>query len=326
MSDSCQSLMYQFKISVSSISVIIPEVCVAIFKALYGYVKESLKRSQRLQYKVELEEVNTHLRGGRVESYLGKTTPVHLTVDSNLDIPVLSSRAQHDKRVSQLRHRGGTPPSDIAESEEIWPVASSYPSIPPSDITESEDIWPVAPSYPSTTPSDITESEEIWPVAPSYPRTPPSDITESEEIWPYSDINTICWHGRQLFWGYNQLAQKLPAEQPKYISYSSPVASLVLTDSSQLTSDNQHLGIYNSPMTSLVLTDSSQLTSDSQHLVSCELSVSTKEAMGLLYIPKCRLSEVSCELSLSTKEAMGLLYIPKCRLSEVSCELSVSTK
>ncbi|CAG2062297.1 unnamed protein product [Timema podura] len=37
--------------------------------------------------------------------------------------------------------------------------------------------------------------------------------------------------------------------------YSSPMASLVLTDSSQL-----------SPMASLVLTDSSQLTSDSQHL------------------------------------------------------------
>nr|CAD7447019.1 unnamed protein product [Timema bartmani] len=35
-------------------------------------------------------------------------------------------------------------------------------------------------------------------------------------------------------------------------------------------------------MASLVLTDSSQLTSDSQNLeVSCELSVSTKEAMGL---------------------------------------------
>nr|CAD7400327.1 unnamed protein product [Timema poppensis] len=41
---------------------------------------------------------------------------------------------------------------------------------------------------------------------------------------------------------------------------------LVLTDSSQLTSDSQHLGIYSSPVTSLVLTDSSQLTSDSQHL------------------------------------------------------------
>nr|CAD7394729.1 unnamed protein product [Timema cristinae] len=40
---------------------------------------------------VELEEVNPHLRGGRVENHLGKTTP--------LDLPVLSSRAQHDKRI-----------------------------------------------------------------------------------------------------------------------------------------------------------------------------------------------------------------------------------
>nr|CAD7423487.1 unnamed protein product [Timema monikensis] len=38
----------------------------------------------------------------------GKTTPSSPDRDSNLDLPVLSSRAQHDKRVSQLRHRGGT--------------------------------------------------------------------------------------------------------------------------------------------------------------------------------------------------------------------------
>nr|CAD7429903.1 unnamed protein product [Timema monikensis] len=57
--------------------------------------------------KVELEEVNPHLRGGRVENHLGKTTPSSPDRDSSLDLPVLSSRAQHDKRVSQLRHRGG---------------------------------------------------------------------------------------------------------------------------------------------------------------------------------------------------------------------------
>nr|CAD7399750.1 unnamed protein product [Timema cristinae] len=55
--------------------------------------------------KVELEEVNPHLRGWRVENHLGKTTPSSPDRDSNLDLPVLSSRAQHDKRVSQLRHR-----------------------------------------------------------------------------------------------------------------------------------------------------------------------------------------------------------------------------
>nr|CAD7460218.1 unnamed protein product [Timema tahoe] len=54
--------------------------------------------------------------------------------------------------------------------------------------------------------------------------------------------------------------------------YSSPMASLVLTDSSQLTSDSQHLGIYSSPVASLVLTDSSQLTSDSQQLVATRMA------------------------------------------------------
>nr|CAD7405171.1 unnamed protein product [Timema poppensis] len=54
---------------------------------------------------VELEEVNPNLRGGRVENHIGKTTTSSPDRDSNLDLPVLSSRAQHDKRVSQL-----TPP------------------------------------------------------------------------------------------------------------------------------------------------------------------------------------------------------------------------
>nr|CAD7424898.1 unnamed protein product [Timema monikensis] len=53
-------------------------------------------------------EVNPHLRGGRVENHLEKNTPSSPDRDSNLDLSVLSSRAQHDKRVSQLRHRGGS--------------------------------------------------------------------------------------------------------------------------------------------------------------------------------------------------------------------------
>nr|CAD7450426.1 unnamed protein product [Timema bartmani] len=45
---------------------------------------------------VNLEEVNPHLRGGRVENHLGKTTPSSPDRDSNLDLPVLGGRAQHD--------------------------------------------------------------------------------------------------------------------------------------------------------------------------------------------------------------------------------------
>nr|CAD7396384.1 unnamed protein product [Timema cristinae] len=48
------------------------------------------------QILVELEEVNPHFRGGRVENHLEKPPDR----DSNLDLPVLSSRAQHDKRIN----------------------------------------------------------------------------------------------------------------------------------------------------------------------------------------------------------------------------------
>nr|CAD7262843.1 unnamed protein product [Timema shepardi] len=58
--------------------------------------------------KVEFAEMKPHLRRGRVVNHLGKTTPSSPDRDSNLNLPVLSSRAaQLDKRASQLRHRGG---------------------------------------------------------------------------------------------------------------------------------------------------------------------------------------------------------------------------
>nr|CAD7405859.1 unnamed protein product [Timema cristinae] len=57
--------------------------------------------------KVELEEVNPHLRVGRVQNHLGKTTPSSPNRDSNLKLPVLGSRAQHDKR-SGREHITGT--------------------------------------------------------------------------------------------------------------------------------------------------------------------------------------------------------------------------
>nr|CAD7573737.1 unnamed protein product [Timema californicum] len=52
--------------------------------------------------KVVLEEVNPNLRERRVENHLGKTTPSSPDRDSNLDLPVLSSRAQHDKRIGGI--------------------------------------------------------------------------------------------------------------------------------------------------------------------------------------------------------------------------------
>nr|CAD7423069.1 unnamed protein product [Timema monikensis] len=67
---------------------------------------EALKMTQHfldefnmIQTKTMFPDVNPHLRGGRVENHLGKTTPSSPDRDLNLDLPVLSSRAQHDKRM-----------------------------------------------------------------------------------------------------------------------------------------------------------------------------------------------------------------------------------
>nr|CAD7570308.1 unnamed protein product [Timema californicum] len=81
--------------------------------------------------------------------------------------------------------------------------------------------------------------------------------------------------------------------------YSSSMASLVLTDSSQVTSDSQHLGIYSSPMASLVLIDSSQLTSHSQHLGD---SAGANLNVGVTM--KC------IELGLRIPDGLFLAYVP----------------
>nr|CAD7399522.1 unnamed protein product [Timema poppensis] len=74
---------------------------------------------------VELEEVNPHLRGGRVENHLGKTTPSSPDQDSNLDLPVLSGRAQHDSRTFNLEvDVFGTPPPPGS----TWAVSYNLPS------------------------------------------------------------------------------------------------------------------------------------------------------------------------------------------------------
>nr|CAD7404932.1 unnamed protein product [Timema poppensis] len=75
-----------------------------------------LSRTGQGMGKVELEEVNPNLRGGRVENHLGKTTHSSPDRDSNLDLPVLSSRAQHDKRVALVGRETRSAPNDSEES------------------------------------------------------------------------------------------------------------------------------------------------------------------------------------------------------------------
>nr|CAD7588254.1 unnamed protein product [Timema genevievae] len=87
-----------------------PELAPPVLKDMPTTAFEYSKELGRLN----LEKVNPHLRGGRVENHLGKTTPSSPDRDLNLDLPVLGGLAQHDRRVSQLRHRGG--PVDAVRS------------------------------------------------------------------------------------------------------------------------------------------------------------------------------------------------------------------
>nr|CAD7576273.1 unnamed protein product [Timema californicum] len=100
--------------------------------------------------------------------------------------------------------------------------------------------------------------------------------------------------------------------------YSSPVASLVLTDSSQLTSDSQHLGIYSSPVASLVLTDSSQLTSDSQHL-----GIYSSPVASLVLTDSSQLTSDSQHLGIYSSPVASLVLTDSSQLTSDSQHLGI---
>nr|CAD7401632.1 unnamed protein product [Timema cristinae] len=85
---------------------------------------------------VELEEVNPHLRGGRVENHLGKTNPSTPDRDSNLDLPVFSSRAQHDKREEPSSKQEESSPVLRDKSGGITIKIQAKPGAKVSNITD----------------------------------------------------------------------------------------------------------------------------------------------------------------------------------------------
>nr|CAD7256227.1 unnamed protein product [Timema shepardi] len=190
--------------------------------------------------KVELEEVNPHLRGGRVENHLGKTTPSSPDRDSNLDLPVLSSRAQHDKRVSQLRLRGG-----LVLTGRTRQIA--------------------------TLPDD--------------------------------KVGAVCT------WGVGSTCSTPRKTSPPH-NYSSPKASLVLTDSSQLTSDSQHLDLL--VIDSLVQHENGHVATEAEFLpTDSEVRVEPQrfrvfyEAMGLKW---AQLSQVRINKELLNEKVTAPVY------------------
>nr|CAD7568730.1 unnamed protein product [Timema californicum] len=91
------SLLYFLALAKTDLSLSVPVAnsLTFVFTALTGIAIGEETPNKGIG-KFALEEVNLHLRRGKGEDHLGKTTPSSLDRDSNLDLLVLSSRAQHD--------------------------------------------------------------------------------------------------------------------------------------------------------------------------------------------------------------------------------------
>nr|CAD7263756.1 unnamed protein product [Timema shepardi] len=191
---------------------------------------------------VEKRKLNPHLRGGRVENHLGKTTLSSPDRDSNLDFPILGGRAQHDKRVNQLRHRGGDGFLDCLSSH--WAEQS------PHAIVARNHQERFAVNYFSSHPQAYEKDTKIfvWNCALHSASDVVFDCCAHAYIGERGRRRD-CQVERALLLSQCRLWRDVHTSYPLIrcflmkINYSSPVASLVLTDSSQLTSDSQHLGV-----------------------------------------------------------------------------------
>nr|CAD7402740.1 unnamed protein product [Timema poppensis] len=185
------------------------------------------------------EEVNPNLRGGRVENYLGKITPSSPERDLNLDLPIIGSPAQHEiialanyapeiKTCQCQRHH--------KQKEEITCDISNC------DVQQAVD---------KRTLQGGEETEQSFDKKMAMLIT----VIYSNDDGNSGYRNPACLRGKTTS-GFgvssiikNWLCVAVPSER-----YSSPMASLALTDSSQLTSHTQHL------VSTSVLKPSSELT------------------------------------------------------------------
>nr|CAD7588077.1 unnamed protein product [Timema genevievae] len=85
--------------------------------------------------RLNLEEVNPHLRGGGVENQFGKTTPSSPDRDSNLDLPILEGLAQHDLR-----------PLILQEKAVENPIATSSTAISEHATSQNVFLVPMSPA------------------------------------------------------------------------------------------------------------------------------------------------------------------------------------
>nr|CAD7448407.1 unnamed protein product [Timema bartmani] len=123
--------------------------------------------------RLNLEEVNPNLRGGRVENRLVKTTPSSPDRDSNLDLPVLGSLAQHDTKALAIIMPPSTPDQD------------SNPDLPVIGGLVCCEIEPKQSKVHPTTPPDYKKH---------IPLSPPGDYRASLHLLTKISLSLSLFH------------------------------------------------------------------------------------------------------------------------------------
>nr|CAD7431509.1 unnamed protein product [Timema monikensis] len=221
------------------------------------------------------EEVNPHLRGGRVENNLGKNTPSSPDRDSNLDLPVLGSRAQHDKRIntqddaishngeestkhlsSQISCKSEDPMKVVQRSGNATEMTGTTNASDPSDDRQS----PSNPTEPPTPVKDrdavgvgrseiITKSEiylmSLYPITHCFILISFCPFRERHD---FRNIPIFAWReSEKPFWGKNY---RTPNRDSSSISQSSVI--LVYVESSALHHAATKANVGNSCFTAMV--------------------------------------------------------------------------
>nr|CAD7393950.1 unnamed protein product [Timema cristinae] len=179
--------------------------------------------------KVELEEVNPHLRGGRVENRLGKNSPSSPDRDSNLDLAILSSRAQHDKHINGKQDR---------EYDSIYRPQMNFretvPEYEDPDYGALEDQSPAASRNVQQTSDAYASFNSNLNVVTDWP-DPHKRLGQLSAVSLDKDGNVVVFHRGDREWGaesfqpnnvYNQRALG-PIQQNTVVVFNATTGKVV---------------------------------------------------------------------------------------------------
>nr|CAD7598646.1 unnamed protein product [Timema genevievae] len=182
--------------------------------------------------RLNIEEVNPHLRGGRVENHLGKTSPVHpteirtsISPSSAVELNTTSALANYatEAGIWKVESKGSEPPFAWRKSGKPFRKNHSQFTRPRFELRSPR------PRHFSALADHATE-EKPPPVYPNEIRT---SISPSSAV----ELNTTSALANYATEAIVLEMSPSPTIPLHLLCYTSVLAYVVLTDSSQLTSD-----------------------------------------------------------------------------------------